>query len=65
MNERQALKVFQRWVNGFRTKGEAAMDLRVSAPYLTDLYRGTRPLTTRILEHIGLTRETTIKQKAS
>lgn len=65
MNEAQALKVFRRWVDGFPTKRMAAVDLRISPAYLNDLYWGGRPLTDKLLEHIGLIRQTTIKQKVS
>lgn len=64
MNEQTALDLFRKWVDGFTRKGDAALDLGVSHPYLTDLYRGTRPLTAKLLDHIGLVREVTIKRKA-
>lgn len=64
MNEQTALEMFRKWVDAHSRKADAAADLGVSNPYLTDLYRGTRPLTSKLLDHIGLVREVTIKRKA-
>lgn len=62
MKEHEALDIFRKYVDGFTLRQDAAADLQVSPSYLIDLYRGTRPLTSRMLEHIGLKRETVIKK---
>ena len=65
MNEAQALLAFRKWVDRFPLKQDAAADLGISAPYLVDLYRGRRPITDRLLAHIGLVRTVTIRRRTA
>lgn len=65
MTEETALDLFRRWVDGFPKKQDAAAHLHISSPYLTDLYKGSRPLTDKILEAIGLERQVSIRRKSA
>lgn len=60
-----ALDSFRRWVDGFPRKADAATHLGVSRTYVTELYKGTRGLTDKILEAIGLERKVSIRRKSA
>lgn len=58
VNPKQALKDY---VSRYDTQGDAASALSVSQPYLSDLLRGNRTFSARLLKKLGLKRTVVTK----
>lgn len=51
-----SVRALRHFVRGYRTQAVAAAELKISAPYLTDMLYGRRPVPKRILSRLGLRR---------
>ncbi len=56
-SQKEMLQLLKGFVSQCRTQNEAAEQLGITGPYMSELVRGTRPITEAIAEKLGYIRK--------